>query len=494
MRQSKPSSRNTCSFHSTHRLDSGVHLMAATVATTYGPRGRCVALDRAVGPLWTRDGALVLWELLPEHPAERAGVRLVQAACHQVASQVGDGTTTTALLISSLLREGRKRIAAGADPWALSEELRRLDWGDSLQQFASETTSQDVLNVALHASHGDMEIAEAVSKALDLVGSKGLVVVEEGKGRGVELLPKRGYILDRGWESSDFGPNSRRLDSPLVALVDAELTRMEEVTPILEEATRYPHPLVIISRGTFAEALKTLVINDRKLERASGPLLEVVAIRAPTSQREQAFRDFEALAGARRIPWKGGTWDPSWFGGLRSADIGYKRAVLVGADDAVPRIESRLSELSQEILRAATSLEKEQAQKRLAMLSDGLCVLRVGSHSETELKERKGRVEDALRAAQAATETGVVPMGLWPDLARATGWDGFWKPAETVDPDARIRKPKNEAFFWDIRQDTWVDPWEEGLIEPVGVLQIVLEVACSTVAEILLSSLVITRS
>lgn len=480
----------------TKNLDAGVHLLAKTVGVTMGPFGRTVGLDRPAGFLWTRDGAIVAWEVDPENKAMRMGVKIVQDACARVSKLVGDGTSTTAILIGALLRQVRKEVAVGADPWRVSERLKSTNWRALLEGWDADERLLEA--VALAASHGDQEISRALIQAMALTGSQGLVVVEEGTGRGVEVLSKPGFILDQGWESSDLagldgGP--RILEAPLVALLDTELTRLSQVESLLEEATAFPHPLLIICRGIFGEALQTLVANDRKLERTVGPKLELGTARVPVRNRIGWFSDLEALTGATLVPPGTKRFDPAWFGALRKVESSAHKTILVAHEDANERLEVYLEGLQNRP--SESTWEAEEQFRRAAMLSGGLCVLRVGGHSPVEIKERKGRVEDALRAVQCAAKSGVVSQGVWLDLCDLE--PAFSAPAKQVWRNAGLEplvilgsKPPGSWVF-DVRTQSWVSPLEYGLVLPLEMVATILEVISSVVAELCLTDLVLTK-
>lgn len=399
----------------------GVEEMARVVAATYGPRGRTVMLDRPSGLLSTKDGVSVAWEVEPADALQRLGTRVLQEACHKVNKTCGDGTTSTAILVHAILRESLKYIAAGAHPALLAQDLQRvaenLDECNLWDVLCPEPVEDETLmrEVALTASNGDKEIADALVDAFSRVGSEGMIVVEEGKGRGIELDHKTGMEIDRGWESSDLGgPDGgpRHMDVPLVALVDAELTTLKDIAPILEEATQFPHPLVIISRGCFGEAVKVLVANDRKLERADGGKFEVVAVRCPghAVDMRKHLDDLAALTGATVIdplvtPFS--QFRSDMLGSAQTATIKRDSAIFVAFEDKFPLIEDRVAQLQREQI--DFSHDAEELRTRIAKLTDGFCVMRVGGWSETELREKRARIEDALEALRVALDEGVVP-------------------------------------------------------------------------------------
>lgn len=401
----------------------GVEEMARVVAATYGPRGRTVMLDRAGGLLSTKDGATVAWEVEPSDAVRRLGTRVLQEACAKVNSLCGDGTTTTAILVHAILRESFKWTAAGANPALLAADLRRVaedieacDLWDVTMPMAVES-EELLLDVARTASNRDEEVARVIVEAVSRIGTEGMIVVEEGTGRGVELEVKSGLESDRGWESSEMcGPDgaTRPLTMPLVALVDARLTTMKQVAPILEAATQFPHPLVIVSRGVFGDAVKLMVANDRKLRRADGALFEVIAVRCPGADHlmRDHLEDLAALTGATILdPAVGSLEHPpdGFLGSAQTVTASATRTTFVGFPDKYALIELRVEQLRRERDAATHSHDAEEIRTRIAKLTDGLCILRVGGSSSLEIRERRGRIEDALSAVRMAVDGGVMP-------------------------------------------------------------------------------------
>lgn len=509
-------------------------------------------LDRAAGLLSTKDGISVAWEVEPEDALRRLGTRVVQEACSKVNKACGDGTTTTAILVDAILREGLKYIAAGAHPVLLAQDLQRvsenLDDCDLWDVLCPESVEDEALmhEVARTACNGDDEIADAIVEAFGRVGSEGMIVVEEGKGRGIELDHKTGMEIERGWESSDLaGPagESRHLDVPLVALVDAELSTMQHVATILEEATQFPHPLLILSRGMFGDAIKLLTANDRKLDRADGGKFEVCAVRCPghVDHMRQHLDDLAALTGATVI-------DPSitpldhfsaeMLGSVQTATIKRDAAVLVAFEDKFPLIEARVNELN--MIEASSTHDAEEIRTRIAKLTDGFCVMRVGGWSETEIREKRARIEDALGAVRVALEDGVVPgagvayLALAGFLERAIGFSrkvpifavsglgdvvlvkALREPLRTLarnagkEPGVVLQRvleasrfpgegPQAGAFprwetGWDARTDTIRNLRETPVIcDPLAVVKVVVRTAISTASTLLTAEVALTR-
>jgi chaperonin GroEL len=411
-------------------LVQGVATLARVVGATYGPHGRTVALDRAAGLLTTKDGVAVAWEVNPAYPLERIGTRVAQEACSKVNKSVGDGTTTTAILVHALVVELNKWIAAGYDPNLLSRLVRK-ELGEIenflVQELWHPGEDREVLlAVATTACNGDVELADAIVEAINSVGVSGMVSVEDGKSRGVEVLQKRGLEFDWGYESLEMadqqGNFERRFDLPIVALVDAELTEIGDVQTILEEATQFPHPLVIVSRGCRSHALRTLVSNDRKLELTDGRMFECVAIRVPghLDQKREHLEDLAALTGATIIdplinPLS--KFESSMFGSAQTSSFSRRKSTFVAFEDNYDLIVDRVGVLEARKTRLTSSHDLESLNERIARLSEGFCLLRIGGVSDLEIRERRGRVEDALSAVRATIEEGIVPGGTLAYLA-----------------------------------------------------------------------------
>lgn len=521
----------------------GMEEMTRAVAATYGPRGRTVMLDRAGGLLSTKDGTTVAWEIEPADAERRLGTRLIQEACAKVNSLCGDGTTTTAILVHAILRESFKWVAAGADPVLLAGDLRRVVglfdechlWDVTMPVPVEDDAL--LLDVARTASNGDEEVAQAIVQALGRTGSEGMIVIEEGSSRGIEFESKSGLELDRGWESSEMaGPEgTRHLLVPLVALVDARLTTMAQTTPILEAATQFPHPLVIVSRGVFGDAMKVMVANDRKLKRQDGGLFEVLAVRCPGSDQTTRgyLDDLAALTGATVLDPAAGTLahPPDGFlGSAQTVTSTANKTTLVGYPDRFDLIEMRVAHLRRERDAATHTYDAEELRARIARLTDGLCVLRVGGSSGTEIRERRGRIEDALNAVRVAVEGGVMPgagnayLALANFLQIGLNWtrdlpqfatsglgdvvlvEALKEPLRTLARNAgrepevvleRVLKASTVPSWktgWDARSDTIRDLRESPMIcDAAAVVKAAIRTSVSTAATLLTTEVALTK-
>ena len=400
--------------------------MAKVVGITYGPRGRTVMLDRPGGLLSTKDGVTVAWEVEPDDPLRRMGTRMLQEACAKVNTIAGDGTTTTAILTAAIIKEAHKYIVAGANPQLLANDLRRVaEELDECDLWAIlgpiQVEDPDLLyEVALTASNHDSEIAKAILDSLDMVGIHGIVSVEEGSGRGIELIQKSGLEINGGLASTDLLMEDgapRHMDVALVAVVDAELTSLDHVKAIIEEGTGFPHPLVIVSRGCFGEALKTICLNDRKLKDTTGRTVEIVAVtaRGHLDQQREYLRDLAALAGAQILDPKTGVsfsdFKSEQFGSVQSCLLKQDLSTFVAFEDKFESIEKRVEELLVKKSHTESTYDIEQLDERMARLTDGFCVMKVGAATSTEIRERRGRIEDSLNAVRCAVDGGIVPGG-----------------------------------------------------------------------------------
>jgi len=410
--------------HVRQAILEGVTEMAKAVGVTYGPKGRTVMLDRPGGLLSTKDGVTVAWEVCPQNPIQKMGVQLLQKSCDQVNKAVGDGTTTTVVLTHAILKEAHKWVAAGASPALLSQDLLRvanlLEDADIFSTLCPIQVGGDILyQTARNASHGDEEVSQALVEAFEMVGAEGMISVEEGKGRGIELVHKNGLEIGRGLESSDFLPSgevSLHMDSSLVCLVDGELHKLSDVQGILEHATQFVFPLVIISRGCFGEALQVIAMNNGKLTRADGQTLQVVACRVPghEDQQRELLRDLASVTDAVILSPKLGDSLKECdgvFGSVQSCTLSMKSSVFVAFESRYELIENRVLELQRDRATASHSFDVEQINERIAKLTNGFCLMRVGAATLTEMRERRGRIEDALSAVRCAVDGGLVPGG-----------------------------------------------------------------------------------
>lgn len=401
------------------RLLNGVLLLARAVGITYGPCGRTVLLDRFAGILGTKDGVTVAREVDPTDPIERLGVRLLRESAIKVNAEVGDGTTSTVIIAARLLSELHKLVVAGYDPVQLSEELKAAlqDVLAELPNYAFPVeTQEDLTRVGMIACNGDADVASTLAEACMAVGADGTVTLEEGKGVGIELDFKEGMELDRGPVSELFlhDQTERVFNDALVAVVGGRLCSIEDVQSIMETASQWPdNPLVIFAEDIIGDAQSTMLMNDVR------GLVTCVGIPAPGfhTWKKEYLKDIAAICGAVYFdPAAGGSlqaWDAESFGTLKHVHLKHKQSTLIPYDDCTEATEERKRVVLAEMKHIVSEHDRDRIKERIARLTSSMCVLRVGGYTESEIRERRARIEDALGAIQASLRSGCVPGAGW---------------------------------------------------------------------------------
>ena len=399
-------------------LKRGVDTVAEAVKTTLGPRGRNVAIDKKFGaPTVTHDGVTVARDIELKDPFENMGARLLIEVATKTNDVAGDGTTTATVLAQAIVTEGLKMVAAGANPMLLK---RGLDKGAAalvaeLTRLATPVRDRaDIAHVAA-ISAADTEIGELIADVMEKVGKDGVITVEEGKGTAFEVEYTEGMQIDRGYISPYFITSAERmeaeLDEPSILITDKKISSISDILPVLEKALQITKNIVIVADDLDAEALTTLVVN-----RLRGTL-NAMAIKAPGfgDRRKAMLEDIAILTGATMISEETGrTLDSATL-----EDLGHARRVVSTKEDTTfiegrgdaDAIRGRIAQIRAQIEATTGDFDREKLQERLAKLSGGVAVVKVGAATETELKERKHRVEDALSATRAAVEEGIVPGG-----------------------------------------------------------------------------------
>ncbi|MDE2774878.1 MAG: chaperonin GroEL [Chloroflexota bacterium] len=401
------------------KLQSGVDKVANAVSTTLGPKGRNVALDKKFGaPTVTHDGVTVAKEIELEDPYENMGAQLLKEAATKTNDIAGDGTTTATVLAQAIVSEGLKNVAAGANPMLLKRGIIHaadIVAGNILEQSTPIETRDEIANVA-SVSAQDKEIGDLIAEVMDKVGKDGVVTVEESRGLEFETEYVEGMQFDRGYISPYFVSNSETMESsieePYILIHDKKVSAAQDIIPILEKLHQIgKRELVIIAEDVDGEALATMVVN--KLRGA----INVLGVKAPGfgDRRKAMLRDIAVLTGGTVISEETGRKLDS----VSVQDLGRAAKVVSTKDDTVivdgageeGAIAGRIEEIRREIDASTSDYDREKLQERLAKLSGGVAVIRVGAATETELKEKKHRVEDALSATRAAVEEGIVPGG-----------------------------------------------------------------------------------
>jgi chaperonin GroEL len=399
-------------------LERGMNTLADAVKVTLGPRGRNVVLEKKWGaPTITNDGVSIAKEIELEDPYEKIGAELVKEVAKKTDDIAGDGTTTATVLAQALVREGLRNVAAGANPMALKRGIEKAveAVAQQLLKTAKEVETKEQIAATASISAADTQIGELIAEAMDKVGKEGVITVEESQTFGLELELTEGMRFDKGYISPYFVTDPERMEAELedayVLLVASKITTVKDLLPLLEKIMQSGKPLAIVAEDVEGEALATLIVNKVR------GTFKSVAVKAPGfgDRREQMLTDMAILTGGEVISEKIGlkleNADLSLLGSARKVVVTKDETTIVdGAGDA-DQIAGRVNQIRSEIERSDSDYDREKLQERLAKLAGGVAVIKAGAATEVELKERKHRIEDAVRNAKAAVEEGIVPGG-----------------------------------------------------------------------------------
>ncbi len=514
------------------RLQHGMDVLASAVATTLGPKGRNVALDRKFGsPTITHDGVTVAKEIELEDPFENMGAQLLKEAATKTNDIAGDGTTTSTVLAHAIVTEGMKNLAAGANPMLLKRGIDAATRAvaEKINEQAIEvTTKEEIANVA-SISAQDRQIGELIAEVMDKVGKDGVITVEESKGLEFETEYVEGMQFDRGYISPYFITDSEHMEASVpdayILIHDKKISAAADIVPLLEKLVQIGRrDLVIIAEDVDGEALATLVLNKLR------GMLNVVAIKAPGfgDRRTAMLGDIATLTGGTVISETIGRK-------LESAtlqDLGRAEKVVVTKDDTTivggkgdaGQIKGRIEQIRVEIDKSSSDYDREKLQERLAKLSGGVAIIRVGAATETELKEKKHRVEDALSATRAAVEEGIVPGGgvalinamsalenlsvdgddarIGVNIVRRALEVPLRKIAENAGQDGAVilngvrrmqKEQDNLRYGFNVIQENYTDMVSDGVLDPAKVTRGALENAASIAGMILTTEALITE-
>ncbi len=505
----------------------GVQMLAETVAVTLGPRGRNVVIDKGFGsPTITKDGVTVAKEIELDKKFENMGAQMVREVASRTSDKAGDGTTTATVLARSIYEEGLKLVSAGHNPMDLK---RGIDLAvevvvGELKKLSKPTQGKkDIAQVGTISANGDETIGNIIAEAMEKVGKEGVITVEEAKGLETTLDVVEGLQFDRGYVSPYFVSNPDRmeavLDEPYILVTERKISAMADIVPILEQVARAGKPLLIIAEDVEAEALATLVVNKLR------GTVHVCAVKAPGygDTRKEMLKDIATLTGGRVVSEELGIKLEQ----LGLKDLGSAKRVTIDKDDTTivdgkgkkADIEGRIKQLRSQIEEAASEYDREKLQERLAKLVGGVAVINVGAATETEMKEKKARVEDALHATRAAVEEGIVPGGgvaylrslpalrkldlkdgdqrfgvqivmkalEWPArrIAENAGWEG----AVVI---ARISGEKGAVGF-NAQTEVFEDLDKAGVMDPTKVSRTALQNAASVAALLLTTEAMIAE-
>jgi len=514
------------------KLRDGIDVLAEAVATTLGPKGRNVALDRKFGsPTITHDGVTVAKEIELEDPFENMGAQLLKEAATKTNDIAGDGTTTSTVLAHAMVTEGLKTLAAGANPMMLKRgiEAASKKVADSIKSQSIEISTKEEIASVATISAQDTSIGELIAEVMDKVGKDGVITVEESKTLEFEQEYVEGMQFDRGYISPYFITDSEQMESvienPYILIYDKKISAaQQDLIPLLEKMMQIgKRDLVIIAEDIDGEALATLVLNKLR------GTLNVLAIKAPGfgDRRKAMLQDIAVLTGATVISEETGrkleTAEVADLGRSEKVVSDKDNTTVIGGKGDTKAIKGRIDQINVEIDKTTSDYDREKLQERLAKLSGGVAIIRVGAATETELKEKKHRVEDALSATRAAVEEGIVPGGgvallnakkqikglkldsddattgvnivrkaLEMPMRRIAENAGFDGPVIVENVRQAQIKEKNTKFGFDILLEKYIDMVKGGVIDPAKVTRGALENATSIAAMILTTEALIT--
>jgi chaperonin GroEL len=509
-------------------LLKGVEQLSAAVKSTLGPKGRTVVLEKAFGgPKVTKDGVTVAKEIELEDPVENAGAQMVKEAASKTNDEAGDGTTTATVLAHSILKEGYKKIANGANPIELKRGIDKTV--KAVVQYLKDESrpvsgNDEIAQVGTISANNDSSIGLMIAEAMDKVGQNGVITVEEGKSSETELDVVEGMRFDRGYSSPYFVTNAEKmtteLEDPFILLYDKKISNMKDVLPLLEQSMQMDKPMLIIAEDVDGEALSTLVVNKVR------GTLKVATVKAPGfgAKRVEHLEDIAVLIGATVINDKVGlSLEDATLDHLGSAEkvtITKDSTTIVNGFGESQLVQDRIANIASQIEDIDSPYEKEKLQERLAKLSGGVAVIRIGAGSEIEMKEKKDRLDDALCATKAAVEEGIIAGGgtvlrgyqhfeddIYENEDQILGRDIVLKackaPFEAILENAGL----NPEVIWnkivttgdgissgyDVRTETVLeDMVDVGIIDPVKVTRIALEKAASVAGTMLTTECVVT--
>jgi len=510
-------------------LRQGIDALSNAVKVTLGPRGRNVALDKKWGPpTITHDGVTVAKEIELEDPFQNMGAQMVKVAATKTNDVVGDGTTTAVVLAQAMVHDGLRHLAAGGNPIQIKRGIDKATEAivAELKKIAVPVKGHDDISQIASISANDKEIGTMLAEAMDKVGKDGVITIEEGKGLKIDIEYTDGMQFDRGYISPYFISNPERMEAeieePRILITDKKISAVSDIVPLLETLVQGGNrSLVIIAEDVDGEALATLVVNKLR------GILNVLAVKAPGfgDRRKEMLRDIAVLTGGQVISEELGkkveTVALTDLGRARRVVANKDNTTLVGGEGSPSDVEGRIAQIKAQIEETTSDYDREKLQERLAKLSGGVAVFKVGAATEVEMKHRKSRVEDALAATRAAIEEGIVPGGGSALLYAAKGIDGLnlsgdeaygativrravTEPVRQLASNAGIeagvvveqvrarQSEKGANWGFDVLSEDYLDMISQGIIDPAKVTRTALENAASVAGMILTSEAMIT--
>lgn len=508
-------------------LEKGVNQLADTVKVTLGPKGRNVVLDKKFGaPLITNDGVTIAKEIELEDPFENMGAQLVKEVATKTNDVAGDGTTTATLLAQAVIREGLKNVAAGANPMGVKRGILNAceTAVESLKALSKPIADSKAISQVASISAGDEKIGSLISSAMEKVGNDGVITVEESKTMQTDLDVVEGMQFDRGYASAYMVTDTEKmeavLDDALILITDKKISNIQDLLPILEQIVQQGKKLLIIAEDVEGEALATLVVNKLR------GTFNCVAVKAPGfgDRRKAMLQDIATLTGGTviseevGIDLKEATMD--MLGRAKQVKVDKDNTTIVEGMGKKEDIDGRIKSIKAQIEETTSDYDKEKLQERLAKLAGGVAVIRVGAATETEMKEAKLRIEDALAATRAAVEEGIVPGGGTAPLKvtddikalieKLTGDEktgakivlrALEEPVRQIAANAglegsiiveKIVADKSKTFGFNAATGEYVDMIEAGIIDPTKVTRSAIQNACSVAAMLLTTESIVT--
>lgn len=503
-----------------NKLYQGVKKLSDAVKVTMGPRGRNVLIQKSFGaPAITKDGVSVAKEIELKDSLENMGASLVKEVASKTNDQAGDGTTTATVLAHAVFKEGLRNITAGANPIEVKRGMDKFSVAviEELKKAAKKVNDKkEIAQVATISANNDSSVGDLIAEAMEKVGKDGVITVEEAKSINDELNVVEGMQFDRGYLSPYFITNAEKmtveLSSALVLLFDKKITNLKDLLPVLEQVQKTGKPLLIIAEDIEGEALATLVVNKLR------GVLNISAVKAPGfgDRRKAMLEDIAILTGGAVISEEmGRTLESATLDDLGQAErivIDKDNTTIVNGNGNKKAIEDRVAQIKSQIAETTSEYDKEKLQERLAKLSGGVAVIKVGAATETEMKEKKDRVDDALNATKAAVEEGIVIGGgaaiikagtdikldlngdeaIGADIVKRALFAPLRQIAENAGFDAgvvanEVNSAKDKNVGFDATNGTYVNMFEAGIIDPVKVERVALQNAVS-VASLLLTT------
>lgn len=505
----------------------GINQLADAVSATLGPQGRNVVIDRKFGsPLITKDGVTVAKEIELKDPYENMGAQLVREVASKTSDVAGDGTTTATVLARAIYREGLKHVTAGVSAIELKRGIDKAveKVVEELKKISKPIEEKrEIAEVGSISANNEREIGEIIAEAMDKVGKNGVITVEEAKSTQTELEVVEGMRFDRGYISPYFATNTEKmvaeLEDPFIVITDKKISSMQEFLPLVEKIAKAGKPFLVIAEEVEGEALATLVVNKIR------GTISCVAVKAPGfgDRRKEMLKDIAILTGGTVISEETGmkleTADLSMLGRAKKIVVDKENTTIIDGAGKKEDIQGRIKQIDAQIEQSTSEYDKEKLRERKAKLAGGVAVIKVGAATETELKEKKARVEDALNATKAAVEEGIVPGGGTALLKCETALKDLKlenedqnigasiilkvleEPIRAIAKNAgfegsiivnKIKENPSKSFGFDARKGEFVDMLKAGIIDPTKVERIALQNAASVAGLMLTTEALIT--